>query len=142
MMSTSQIKPGPWSGKFPDDQLRVGISRGNAARAGCWLSRVSQARSGTRFNSVEVDEYRRRYYAEILGPLDTQAVAGELLDMAGGRIPVLLCFERPGRGQWCHCAMASEWLAEATGQAVPEFGFETLPQHEHPLLPSSLHRLI
>jgi len=97
---------------------------------------------GPWFNSVGVEEYRQRFYAEILAPLDPRAVAGELVDMAAGRVPVLLCFERPGRGQWCHRAMVAEWLAEATGQVVPEFGFETLPQQDHPLLPAALRRLI
>ncbi len=36
--------------------------------------------------------------------------------------------------------MAAEWLAEALGVTVPEFGFESLPQHEHPLMPSQLRR--
>jgi hypothetical protein len=123
--------------------MRIGISRGVPRRgltAGFRIFR--KLAPGPWFNSVGVDEYRRRYFSEILGPLNPQAVAGELLEMAGGRIPVLLCFERPGRGQWCHRALVAQWLAEATGQAVPEFGFETLPQHNHPLLPPSLRRLI
>ena len=65
-------------------------------------------------------------------------------------MPVMLCFERPpaqaamisGDGEWCHRAMAAEWLAEALGFVVPEFGFEDLPQHEHPLMPTQLRRVI
>ena len=38
--------------------------------------------------------------------------------------------------------MAAEWLAEALGVTVPEFGFESLPQHEHPLMPPQLRRVI
>jgi hypothetical protein len=38
--------------------------------------------------------------------------------------------------------MAAEWLAEALGVVVPEVGFESLPQHEHPLMPSQLRRPI
>ena len=38
--------------------------------------------------------------------------------------------------------MAAEWLAEALGATVPEFGFESLPQHEHPLMPPQLRRVI
>jgi hypothetical protein len=36
--------------------------------------------------------------------------------------------------------MAAEWLAEAIGATVPEFGYESLPQHEHPLMPPRLRR--
>jgi hypothetical protein len=36
--------------------------------------------------------------------------------------------------------MVAEWLAEATGRVIPEFGFEALP--EHPLMPPSLRRPI
>jgi hypothetical protein len=38
--------------------------------------------------------------------------------------------------------MVAEWLAEALGFVVPEFGFESLPQHEHPLMPPQLRRVI
>lgn len=56
----------------------------------------------------------------------------ELIDLAGGQEPVLLCYERAGTGQWCHRAMAAEWLAKALGEQVPEVGFETLAQAEQP----------
>jgi hypothetical protein len=38
--------------------------------------------------------------------------------------------------------MAAEWLAEALGHPVVEFGFEVLPQHQHPLMPAALRREI
>jgi hypothetical protein len=38
--------------------------------------------------------------------------------------------------------MAAEWLAEALGHPVVEFGFEALPQHRHPLMPAALRRKI
>jgi hypothetical protein len=82
------------------------------------------------------------FRTEILGPLNPRAVAAELTEMASGGIPVLLCFEWPGQGLWCHRAMVAEWLAEATARVIPEFGFETLPQHEHPLMSPSLRRPI
>ena len=81
-----------------------------------------------------------RFREEILVPLNPCAVAAELVEMAAGRTPVMLCHERPGTGQWCHRALVAEWLAQATGEPVPEFGFETLPQHNHPLMPPSLRR--
>jgi hypothetical protein len=32
----------------------------------------------------------------------------ELIDLADGREPVLLCYERAGAGQWRHRAMAAD----------------------------------
>ena len=97
---------------------------------------------GPWFNSVGVEEYYPRYRTEILGPLNPRAVVDELTEMAAGRIPVLLCFETPNGGSWCHRAMAAEWLAEALGRPVAEFGYEDLPQHRHPLMPAALQREI
>jgi len=101
------------------------------------LPDLQEARPRILVNSVGPDEYSRLYRAEILDPLDPRAVASELLNLAGGKIPALLCYERPGTGQWCHRAMAAEWLSEALGEAVPEFGFKDIAQADHPLLPPS-----
>ncbi|MBV8614941.1 MAG: hypothetical protein JOY66_14425 [Acetobacteraceae bacterium] len=80
-----------------------------------------------------IDEYLHLYPAEVLDPLDPRAVAIELAEIAAGCVPVLCCWERPLAGQWCHRALAAAWLAAALGEPVPEFGFEHLPQAEHPL---------
>jgi hypothetical protein len=32
----------------------------------------------------------------------------------------------------------SAWLGDALGLVVPEFGFEDMPQDQHPLLPPSM----
>jgi hypothetical protein len=137
-MSIPQIKTGPWSTKYPDDHMRIGISRGTPRGQAAGYRVYRKLAPGPWFNSVSVDEYNHLFHTEILAPLDPRTVADELVDMAAGRIPVLLCFERPGHGQWCHRALVAEWLSEALGQSVPEFGFEDMPQREHPLLPSSL----
>jgi hypothetical protein len=93
---------------------------------------------GPWFNSVDEAEYIRRYRTEILDRLDPRAVAGELAELAGDRVPVLLCFERPASDQWCHRSLVAAWLGDALGLIVPEFGFETLRQQEHPLMPPSM----
>jgi hypothetical protein len=59
----------------------------------------------------------------------------EITELVGGRVPVLCCFERPHTGTWCHRALVAAWLCGALGEPVPEFGFEGLPQGEHPLRP-------
>ena len=89
-----------------------------------------------------VDEYYNRYRTEILGPLDPHKVRDDLDRLAAGRTPVLLCYERLGGADWCHRAMAAEWLADSLGVAIPEFGYETRSQGEHPLMPPQLRRVI
>jgi len=136
------IKTGSWATKLPDDHLRVGISRGTPRRLPSGYRVFRALAPGPWFNSVGIEEYARLYRTEILGRLDPRLVVDALVGLAAGRVPVLLCFERPVPGQWCHRAMAAEWLAEALGAVVPEFGFESLPQHEHPLMPVQLRRVI
>ncbi len=80
------------------------------------------------------------YRTEILSALDPRVVAEELTAMAGGRVPVMLCYEKPDGHQWCHRALAARWLCEARNVSLPEFGFEHLPQDQHPLMPEALRR--
>ena len=141
-MPDAQIKTGPWGAKLPEDHLRVGISRGTPRRQPSGFRIYRKLAPGPWFNSVSIEEYNHLYRTEILGPLDPRVVAAELLEMGAGRVPVMLCFEWPGQGLWCHRAMAAEWLAEALGRPIPEVGFEALPQQEHPLMPASLRRPI
>ena len=129
------IKTGSWFARYPADHLIVGISRGTPRNLAPGHRMYPKLQPGPWFNSVSVEEYRRRYQAEVLDKLDPKAVAAELAALAGGRVPVLCCFERPHTGQWCHRALAAAWLAEALGEPVPEFGFEGLAQAEHPLRP-------
>jgi len=132
------MKTAFWSTQLPTDHIRIGISRGVPRRTPAGYRVYRTLAPGPWFNSVGPDEYYHRYRTEILAPLDPKIVADDLQRLAGGAIPVMLCFERPGTGQWCHRAMAAEWLAEALGTPIPEFGYENLPQHEHPLLPAQL----
>ena len=142
MSALSLIKTASWATKLPDDHLRVGISRGTPRRLPAGYRIYRALAPGPWFNNVGIKEYYKLYRTEILGCLDPRVVADALLGLAAGHVPVLLCYEQPVPGQWCHRAMAAEWLAEALGAAVPEFGFEALPQHEHPLMPPQLRRVI
>jgi hypothetical protein len=136
------IKTASWATKLPDDHLRVGISRGVPRRLPAGYRVYRALAPGPWFNSVGIEEYYHLYRTEILGPLDPRLIADALLALGNGRVPVLLCYEQPNPGQWCHRAMAAEWLAETIGTTVPEFGFELLPQHEHPLMPPQLRRVL
>ena len=120
--------------------MRIGISRGQPHRQARGFRVYRKLAPGPWFNSVGVDEFNHLYRTEILGPLNPRAVADELAEMALGHIPVLLCFQCPESDQWCHRAMAAEWLAEALGQPVQEFRHENLPQHARPLMLPSLRR--
>ena len=134
------MKTASWFTALPDDHIRIGISRGALRRMTAGYRLYKTLAPGPWFNSVGIDEYYSRYRTEILGPLHPHKVRDDLDRLAAGRIPVLLCYERPGGADWCHRAMATEWLAEALGAAIPEFGYETLSQGEHPLMPPQLRR--
>jgi hypothetical protein len=137
-MKRHLIKTASWFTTLPDDHQRISISRGTprGQRAGFRLYR--KLAPGPWFNSVGAAEYIDLYRREILDPLNPHQVAAELADMAGGKVATLLCFERAGGADWCHRAMAAAWLAEALGQPVPEFGFETLAQEAPPLIAPEL----
>ena len=72
--------------------------------------------------SLRYDPYRHAYFREILGTLDPVRVYAELIALAGGHEPVLLCFERPPltRDNWCHRRMVAEWFGDQLGLDIPE----------------------
>ena len=129
---------GSWSTPLTSAHLRIGISRGVPRRQAAGFRMCRKLAPGPWFNSVSPTEYAQLYRDEILNRLDPEAVAAELRAMAGERTPVLVCFEKPGRGEWCHRSMAAQWLADGIGEPVPEIGYEHLPQHLHPLTPLEL----
>lgn len=44
---------------------------------------------------------------------------------AGGRDPVLLCFENVAGGEWCHRRMFAEWWVDRIGEPVDELELMT-----------------
>ena len=134
------MKTASWSTPLPADHLRIGISRGVPRRLPAGYRIYRKLAPGPWFNTVGTQEFYDRYMKEILAPLDRQRVIAELTEMALGRVPVLLCFERPGDRRWCHRSLAAAWLSEGLGRTVSEFGFESLPQEQHPMLPAELRR--
>lgn len=80
-------------------------------------------------NSADIDEYRPRYFKEVLALLDPHKVLEDVRQLANGAAPVLMCFEvKPlTRENFCHRTMAGEWLADKTGvEAVEWSGAEEL----------------
>jgi hypothetical protein len=130
------IKTASWFTPLPDDHVRIGISRGTPRYMQAGDRQFRRLAPGPWFNNVNTAEYIRRYSSEILAQLDPQQTADQLLELAGGKVPVLVCFERIGSGHWCHRALAASWLAEGLGKPVPELGHEELKQDRHPLLPA------
>lgn len=78
---------------------------------------------GPWFNSVPEDVYRELYFAQ-LADLDAAAVVGDLLHLAAGAEPILLCYESvkdiATGATYCHRHMVAEWLKRELGIDVPE----------------------
>jgi hypothetical protein len=102
--------------RFPPRNTPAGFKVYRALAPGPW------------FNSVEIAEYLERFHAEILAPLDPQAVWDELHRLAHPHEPVLLCWEKPPVAasevlghDFCHRRIVADWLEEKLGQRVEEY---------------------
>lgn len=130
-----------WFTPLPEDHARIGISRGTPRGAKPGYRRFPKLFPGRWFNScATAREFLDRYYAEILNPLDPAQTVEEILRLAGGRVPVLTCFEgmTPNSG-WCHRALISTWLFDELGMVVSELGYEHLGYGwQHPKLDPTL----
>ena len=136
------IKTSSWFTRLPTGHVRVGISRGVPHQIGTYQNYRPLA-PGPWFKSCATpEEYRQRYFAEILGKLDPKAVVSDLALMADGGTPTLLCWEAPPPNPaWCHRALVSAWLFDELGLEVPEAGHEALGfGWQHPKLHPSLMR--
>lgn len=62
-----------------------------------------------RSNAIDKDSiYSQRYISEVLSKLSPEEVISEVREIAGSKIPVLLCYEK--RGKFCHRTLVVEWL--------------------------------
>lgn len=111
---------------------RIGISRGAPRFSVGKGYRFYRKLAPTREILAEAKgyaEYRKRFLAEVLAPLDPEVVLTELQALAGPYTPVLLCFEKPplDKINFCHRTMVAEWLNEHTKANVVEWsGVEEL----------------
>ena len=124
MTEPQTVVTSSWSTPLPEGYARIGISRGpprgqrgyrtyRALAPGPWLWSVTE------------EEFCRRYLAQ-LGFLDPRKVLADLTELAGHRMPALLCFEQPPPDpRPCHRGLVSAWFAETVGVIVPEYGHET-----------------
>jgi Protein of unknown function, DUF488 len=107
----------------PESYARIGISRGTPrGQAGFRMYRKLQPSPGTL--KLPAAEFTSNYLREVLGRLDAQQTVDELLAVADGKIPALLCFEHAHGPAWCHRGLVSAWLHQTLGLEVPELGRE------------------
>jgi hypothetical protein len=103
---------------------RIGISRG-VPRGQAGFRKYQKLNPGGWFNSVPPERYRELYYAEVLNPLHPKHVVSELIAIAEGKIPALLCWEPPTPGdKWCHRGLVAAWLKDTIDMDVFEVGQE------------------
>lgn len=65
------------------------------------------------------EHYTERFIPEVLGKMDVQKVVSKILDLAGGKTPCLLCYEKPG--DFCHRHLVADWLNNSKLAKVSEF---------------------
>lgn len=124
MQRVPKIVTSCWRTELPANYAPIGISRGTP-RGRSGFRRYTRLQPGSWFSTTSLKEFTQLYNAEILAPLDPEAVVKELQEMASDRIPALLCWEPPEPGpKWCHRALVSVWLYEKLGLEVPELGHE------------------
>lgn len=111
---------------------RIGICQGRprGAPAGYRMYKALAPSWDIIKNTNGVDDYRPRYFAEVLAHLDPNEVIRDITKLAAGSPPVLMCFERVPltRDNFCHRSMAAEWITQHTGIEVKEWsGVRELP---------------
>jgi hypothetical protein len=122
------ILTGWWFAKPEAEYIKIGISRGSP-RGQSGFRKYMDLAPGAWFKSVTPDEYQRRFNQQ-LGQLDPHKVAARIYDLAGDRIPVLCCYERPDlihKGElFCHRHFVAKWLEDHLEIEVPELDFPKL----------------
>ena len=124
-MSDPPIKTASWFAPLADDHIRVGISRGTPRRFPAGFRMYRNLAPGPWFNTMPLDDTGA--YLRHRNPWRPGCCAGPRRPHLPRRWPHprALLLQCPGRGEWCHLAIAAQWLAEALGLQVPEVGFET-----------------
>jgi hypothetical protein len=112
-----------WFTPLPDAYCRIGVSRGTPRnQRGYSMYRKLQPPK----NSLRLADgpFTIVYYADVLERLNPQRTVDDLLNLARGKIPALLCFEATHDPAWCHRGMISAWFQATLGLDVPEFDRE------------------
>jgi Protein of unknown function, DUF488 len=129
-----------WSARLPEGYARIGISRGPPRGQPAGYRMYRPLAPGPWFNSVPPEEFCRLYLAQ-LQRLEPEQVLKDLAELAGGKIPTLLCFEPPPPNTaWCHRGLVAGRLHDQLGIEIREVGHEHLGGGwMHPKLPPEWH---
>jgi hypothetical protein len=101
-----QIKTASWFSQLPPDHVMVGISRSVWHRPAPGYRMYRRLAPGPCFNALKTEDYYHRYQA-LLDQLDPYRTVTALQALARGGIPVMVCYEQTGFGQWCHRALVA-----------------------------------
>jgi len=72
-----------------------------------------------RNDKINEDEYTERFRKQ-LDRLDINSVISQLVKLANGKEPVLMC--HCGKQHFCHRHIVAEWIEKKTGIDVEEYG--------------------
>jgi len=137
MLSTLPILTSSWRATIdPEFYCRVGISRGTP-RGQEGFRRYGPLAPGPWWRDISDEtEWVAAYESRVLGRLDPPRVVAELHAIAGNKVPVLMCWERPPPDPApCHRALVSRWIFREIGIEIPELGHEGLGHgNNHPKL--------
>lgn len=108
---------------LPDNVCPISICR----KAPDWYTGIQYKALAPKYSFFKVfkETHDENYYIEhfeneVLGTLlHPQDVLSTLIEKANGKIPCLLCYEKPG--DFCHRHIVSEWLHNNLGVHVEEF---------------------
>jgi hypothetical protein len=126
-----------WFTNLPGTIQKIGVSRGTPRGYQAGYRKMMNLAPGSWFNSVSVAEYKRRYFEEILAPLEPKRVVGQLEELGRGKDVAMLCYEAPQKlDDWCHRGFISAWLKDRLGLEIFEHGMESFGcGWEHPKIP-------
>lgn len=111
--------------KFPDTVEPIAICGGIPDwYKGKWMRKLAPSWSIWKewHDSTAPDKnehYIKRFIPERLGRLDVKQIVSEILELADGKIPCLLCYEKPG--DFCHRHLVADWLNKSGLSKIIEF---------------------
>ena len=131
-----------WTTALPDNFRRIGISRGVPRRGPGGYKMYRALQPGEWWADCTSNEEFREHYFARLAQLCPQRVILDLIRIADGKIPALLCWESPAHSsEWCHRGLVAAWLHDELGLEVKEFGHEDEGWGwAHPKLPPEFRR--
>lgn len=120
-MSAFVIKTGSWKTYTGPGRIGIALGSPRGVLAGYRLYRtLAPTKDMLRMG---LEEYTPAYQA-ILDKLDPEEIAKNLTHLAGGFVPVMMCFEHPddiaAGTTFCHRHMAARWLEKHLGITIEE----------------------